>query len=458
MKNRIWNSRLWAGVMAVCMILTGCRSETSEYIATEQNLEYDSEGETETQLQELAEAMESGLTEEDKESYEAFLRGEAAALYGDIDKKIWQLIQRYTVYYSYCDVDGDDREELCIGTSKFFYVIKNKDAGLAVLFEGPSCHYPIHADGFSGIIYWEMEDYGDAPKKEIYHLSTLNENGETEEILNFAWNDKNEDGDQNEGDQYLYEQEELSMQEWLDVTEQYRYCGSWFFENWETCEIDGSEGRSVVLENYAIYPTRITEENPPSNAPYVVWPMIVNLQFPQIYYSREDEEFDGKKQVRVNQKLLEKGVPHFQDILVERKTLLENEYDTDYMITMADEHMISIKYDIYAENRSHYNYLCNGITLNVDTGERMKVTDYINVDETLIEGVKNGSIRCCTGYTQEYIIAQIESFLEFFDEEDMYDCFYLDEKYVYLIVHKSGGNINYIILKINRSTTEKEDI
>lgn len=455
MRSRIRHSSIWISGLAVCVVLSGCRSETPEHISTEQVSEGVVKEMTEALLQdtELGQKQnaEARLMEDDRESYEAFLRGEAEALYGDVNKKIWQILQQYTVWYLYCDVDGDDRQELCVRTSRSFYVIKNKPTGLTVLFEGSTFYYPIYSEDIFGILYREIEDNGVSQKKEIYRACKLYESGETEEILTFAWTDMNDDREQSEGDQYLYNGEELPMQEWLDKTAQYRNCRELENESWIRCDLDDSVGKSVVFPNYAIYPTRITEENPPSNDPYVVWPISIELQFPQIYYSREDEGFDEEKQIQINQMLLTRGASNCSNLLIERDNFITKEYKIDYIITMADEHVFSIMYSITLDSIWHYDNRCVGITIDVDDGSRAKVSDYVDIDESLIEDVKNGTVTCFSpGYNEEYIISQLEWFLENFDEEDAYDCFYLDENNIYIIVSTIGGNENYLILKMDK--------
>lgn len=439
----------------MCVVLSGCRSETPEHIRTEQASEIAVKERTEELLLDTEfgqmQDTEARLTEDDRESYEAFLQGEAEALDGDVNKKIWQMLQQYTVWYLYCDVDGDDRQELCVRTSKFFYVIKNRSSGLTVMFEGSTFYYPIHSDDIFGILYREREDNGVSQKKETYRVSKLYKNGETEEILTFAWTDINDDSEQSEGDQYLYNGQELPMQEWLDKTTQYRNCRELENESWIRCDFDDSEGKSVVLPNYAIYPTRITEENPPSNDPYVVWPVSIELQFPQIYYSHENEGFDEENQIQINQILLTKGASNCSNLLIERDNFMAKEYKTDYIITMAEEDVISIMYLITLDSIWHYDNRCVGITIDVDTGSRAKISDYVDIDESLIEDVKNGTVTCFSpGYNEEYIVSQLEWFLKYFDEEDAYDCFFLDENNIYIIVSTIEGNGDYFILKMEK--------
>lgn len=339
----------------------------------------------------------------EKELFEAFLNGKEKVAHGERNKHIWELMQDYQGQYMYCDVDGDGEKELSIRVDDRFY--------------------------------------------------TMDSDGTWKDILDFQWRDMDLDRQQGEEDSYFYNDSEIDREEWMEKTELYRNCPALEYDTWKEWKANGSRGKSAEFTDYAIYPSVITEENLPEKSPYLIWPTSIKLQFPQFYYFRESEKFDEETEVQINEKLFSGSVRNDTRDLVGRDNTDEKERNADYMIIMADENMFSIKYESYIYTVWNAYEFCNGVTVDIHTGECMKISDFVSVDESLIEKVKNEEIEYFSpGFRKEYVLYLLESFIEDYNNGsvDTYNCFYADEDYVYIVIPTIGGNSHYFTLKLER--------
>lgn len=211
-----------------------------------------------------------------------------------------------------------------------------------------------------------------------------------------------------------------------------------------TSEVGGHETENT---NYALYPSTIVERDPkgkPSH--FIPWETTSELIFPQIYYSREYGDYQNSKiETAINQELF--NAIGYADYLSDRDTRLLREIMMDYEITKADDELISIKYYGTVLDVWHENDICYGITIDIQTGEKVALSEIMTLEDNLVEQVENGEIEMSSPYGS---VGYIEEFCEDYQKglRDDYTCYYLEEDAVNLVIDTMGGNNHYFILRI----------
>ncbi len=214
-----------------------------------------------------------------------------------------------------------------------------------------------------------------------------------------------------------------------------------------TSEVGGHETENT---NYALYPSTIVETDP-KNKPsqFIPWETTIELTFPQIYYSNEYGDYQNSNiETAINQELfLAMGNT---DYLINRDTRMIREDMADYEITKADDELISIKYYGTFLSVWHEHAFCQGITIDIQTGEKVALSELITLEDNLAERVENGEIEMSSPYDWEYSAECIKEFYEEYKEglQDEYTCYYLEEDAVNLVISILRGNANYFILRI----------
>ncbi|MDE6747579.1 MAG: YARHG domain-containing protein [Lachnospiraceae bacterium] len=214
-----------------------------------------------------------------------------------------------------------------------------------------------------------------------------------------------------------------------------------------TSEVGGHETENT---NYALYPSTIVESDPkgkPSH--FIPWETTSELIFPQIYYSREYGDYQNSKiETAINQELF--NAIGYADYLSDRDTRLLREIMMDYEITKADDELISIKYYGTVLDVWHENDICYGITIDIQTGEKVALSEIMTLEDNLVERVENGEIKMSSPYDWEVSVGYIEEFYEDYQKglRDDYTCYYLEEDAVNLVIDTMRGNNNYFILRI----------
>lgn len=213
-----------------------------------------------------------------------------------------------------------------------------------------------------------------------------------------------------------------------------------------------TDGKNVELQDFAIYPSTISERNESNLNQYIWSERNINITFPQIYFSNNYMQYDSEVEKNINKALFEQSLMNDVSFLVGRDMRGLVEYNMDYVITKANEYVFSIQYQGQLYSVNHGNNICSGITIDIRTGERIDLSEVITLDNTLIEKIRNGQIEYIdsAGYEEEFIIELVEEFLTNYQEGllDTYSCYFLEDGMVNLIIQMSHGNSNYIIVKI----------
>lgn len=217
---------------------------------------------------------------------------------------------------------------------------------------------------------------------------------------------------------------------------------------------DTSQVGTHETENmyYAIYPSVLTE-NGPNNKPeqFYVWDKKIDITFPQIYYSNEYKEYSSLVETEINHVLFMQSLGNDDSFIFGRDSRLLQGCETDYEITKADDELVSIKYSEQIWDVYHSNSLCYGITIDIKTGKKIALSEFITLEDNLRAQVENGEIEYISSWHEwEDVKSDVEAFEELYKNEnvDMYSCYYVEKDAINLIVKLAQGNGSYIILRI----------
>lgn len=247
-----WSRLFWLGLTCTCVVgfTSGCGSENQimeendgtgidDDIMFEDTIEPDMAGfeeftEYDNLWKEDTEVSENSIYD----TYEAFLAGNLS-VYNELtgeENTIDVLLEAENGTYLYCDINGDSVDELHVKSDTHYFVLQTDNGELNVIYDGAVYEYPVNEVGISGVLYYKE---GDAPKHETYQFRIFDIFGDNTESVNFEWYDDNEDLEMDEGDCYLYNDSEISMEDWLKKTEVYRDLD---VENvsWETWQVSGN--------------------------------------------------------------------------------------------------------------------------------------------------------------------------------------------------------------------------
>ena len=114
------------------------------------------------------------------------------------------------------DIDGDGVKELHIRNG-FYYILKEKEGKLTIIYEGTSYDHPVEA--MSGILFYRDEG---APYHEVYRFTKFQKDGTMVEEPTYECYDRNEDGEIGVEDLYLKDGVEQDRTAWEKETEIYR--------------------------------------------------------------------------------------------------------------------------------------------------------------------------------------------------------------------------------------------
>ncbi len=220
-----------------------------------------------------------------------------------------------------------------------------------------------------------------------------------------------------------------------------------------TAQQKEEEKHTVLKTNdYAVYPFSLTEDNATEINEYVNYERFINIQFPQIYYSNEYEGYDEELETMINSTLFSLSMRNDNSIIMERYNRELKEYCMNYIITKSEGDTISIKYTGHLYSVFHAQDFCFGITFNYKTGEIAKVTDYITINDKLLEYINEENIDyySSSDYDKDIIINGISDFINDYNQNliDLNNCFYIKEDEINLIIPVKQGNSNYFIIKI----------
>ena len=154
-----------------------------------------------------------------EEEYQRFLDGEVPAMKESgktyfLEDLFWEDVSDVETFLS--DIDSDGVKELHIRNG-FYYILKEKEGKLTIIYEGTSYDHPVEA--MSGILFYRDEG---APYHEVYRFTKFQKDGTMVEEHTYECYDRNEDGEIGVEDVYLKDGVEQDRTAWEKETEIYR--------------------------------------------------------------------------------------------------------------------------------------------------------------------------------------------------------------------------------------------
>ena len=154
-----------------------------------------------------------------EEEYQRFLDGEVPAMKENgktyfLEDLFGEDVSDVETFLS--DIDGDGVKELHIRNG-FYYILKEKEGKLTIIYEGTSYDHPVEA--MSGILFYRDEG---APYHEVYHFTKFQKDGTMVEGPTYQCYDSDEDGEIGVEDLYLKDGVEQDRTAWEKDTEIYR--------------------------------------------------------------------------------------------------------------------------------------------------------------------------------------------------------------------------------------------
>lgn len=125
--------------------------------------------------------------------------------------------RRYPTKYAFGDANGDNIPELHVNSARYYYVFSFRDGNLFVWndFTGSYC-FPLKDGGF---IFWSMGMF----KDELYNYHTYDYDGEEKYGICFSWDDFNNNKIHDKEDEYLFDDEAVTQDQWNKLTQKYLY-------------------------------------------------------------------------------------------------------------------------------------------------------------------------------------------------------------------------------------------
>ena len=154
-----------------------------------------------------------------EEEYQRFLDGEVPAMKESgktyfLEDLFWEDVSDVETFLS--DIDSDGVKELHIRNG-FYYILKEKEGKLTIIYEGTSYDHPVEA--MSGILFYRDEG---APYHEVHRFTKFQKDGTMVEEPTYECYDRNEDGEIGVEDVYLKDGVEQDRTAWEKETEIYR--------------------------------------------------------------------------------------------------------------------------------------------------------------------------------------------------------------------------------------------
>ena len=217
----------------------------------------------------------------------------------------------------------------------------------------------------------------------------------------------------------------------------------------ESTIVENNYIQEVTTSNYTISKSNHTMSDELSS----ITDKRINIEIPKLSHI-EGKEINNKEAIEIINKELElASVGDNKEWLLAQEIRELYGYTVEYNITYATDEVLSLcYYTEIADRRAVANY-AQGTTFNPQTGEKIPVEKYTNIDKNLLEEVKNGNLHFGSdaGYDEEFMLGYLESFIDDYlsGNVDVYSCYYLSDNAINLIIPVSYSNSNYFILKID---------
>ena len=219
-------------------------------------------------------------------------------------------------------------------------------------------------------------------------------------------------------------------------------------------------GHEAETENYAIYPSTMTETFPQDlmseevRDNFLVWDKSYQACFPQIYYRNGHENVGSETERKINEELYKTG-GYNEHTQSERKLRNMREDKADYTITKADENVVSMCISKFGVDVFSVGGWLQGITIDVNTGEPLDLSDFYSFEKSPVEMIEKGKIEFADFYyeycpdqdsepeeiqslTYEWndMKSSVEDFYEDYmaGKADTYHCYFIDDGAVNILI------------------------
>lgn len=160
-------------------------------------------------------------------TYEEFLKGKRKIDYNNKKLNIIEFMSseketnfNYNIRYSLFDTNDDEIPELHVRSKSYYYILTYKNNNLIVWTELAPYYNQLNDGAF---LYIRP---GGTPSHIIYSYIIMDVNGDEMIKLRFEKYDVDENGYYENGDQYFFEDVNVSMEEWNTLTHKYLSIGS----------------------------------------------------------------------------------------------------------------------------------------------------------------------------------------------------------------------------------------
>lgn len=219
-------------------------------------------------------------------------------------------------------------------------------------------------------------------------------------------------------------------------------------------------GHEVETETYAIYSSTMTETFPQDLMPeevrdnFLVWDKSYQACFPQLYYRNGHVNVGSEIERKINEELYKVG-GYNEYTRLERKLRNIRQDEADYTITRADGDVASMCISSFGVSVFSVGGRIQGITIDVNTGELIDLSDFYSFEKSPVEMIENGEIEFVDLYYEYYpdidsepkeikslmyewndMKASVEDFYEDYlaGKVDTYHCYFVEDNAVDILI------------------------
>ena len=127
--------------------------------------------------------------------------------------------KRYDTQYAVFDCDGNGEAELHVQSARYYYIFQYKNGALQLYKNlSPYPHYYALKNGA-----FISHDFGAGPLSDEYRYYIFDTYGNETFSIGFTKYDKNFNGEYDEGDEYVFDNVEVTKDIWEKLTERFLY-------------------------------------------------------------------------------------------------------------------------------------------------------------------------------------------------------------------------------------------
>ncbi len=175
----------------------------------------------------------------------------------------------------------------------------------------------------------------------------------------------------------------------------------------------------------------------------------ISLSIPEFNYNDLSQ---GNKEIQslINKEMKMAALGDHLDILMSEELSDLEEYEVDYVIEKSGENLCSMQFQGNIHTHQYIHNFARGITINILTGEKIPIENYMKIDENLLVEIEEGkkAFESNKKFKTKDMIYDLQTFIADYENGlvDSYTCYFLDGKGINLIVPVQGGNTDYFFV------------